>query len=112
MQYYEMWFNLRDSGHDLAFSTNVRAYLDSLQGKGLIEGWSLKRRKFGFGPAQLGEFNVTVWTKDLAQLDAAFGLVATRTGEIERLHHPVYSAVKDFTSALYRDFPDPERITV
>ncbi len=110
MNYYEMWFNLRESHRDVEFSRNVRAYLDHLQSQGLIEGWRLTRRKFGFGPPSLGEFNVTVWTKDLAQLDAAFGLVATRTGEVERLHAPVYSMVKDFQSALYRDFPDPQRI--
>ena len=48
--------------------------------------------------------------RKLAQLDAAFGHVATRDGEVERLHAPVYAMVTDFKSALYRDFPDPERV--
>ncbi|MEK6703820.1 MAG: DUF6614 family protein, partial [Planctomycetota bacterium] len=64
---------------------------------------------FGFGPPEVGEFHCEVWTNDLAQLDTAFSLVATRDGQVETLHRPVYSAVKDFKSALYRDFPDPER---
>lgn len=109
MNYYTMWVNLRDSRRDVEFAQNVDAYLGHLQRAGKIEGWRLVRRKFGFGPDTLGEFQITVWTHDLAQLDAAFKVVATRDGEVERLHHPVYSMVTDFKAALYRDFPDPER---
>lgn len=111
MNFYHMWFNLKNTRPpaDVEFAAAVDAYLGHLQKAGKIEGWSLSRRKFGFGPAGLGEFHCVVRCRDLAQLDAAFGVVATRAGEVERLHHPVYSAVTDFTSALYRDFPDPER---
>ena len=109
MNYYTMWCNLRESHKDLEFARNVNAYLSHLQSNGHIEGWRLARRKFGFGPDGLGEFQITVWTKDLAQLDAAFGHVATRAGDVENLHRPVYSMVTDFKSALYRDFPDPQR---
>ncbi|HYF13622.1 MAG TPA: DUF6614 family protein [Phycisphaerales bacterium] len=109
MNYYHMWFNLRESRRDTEFSRNVDAYLGHLKEKGLIEGWSLSRRKFGFGPDGVGEFHCVVRVRDLAQLESAFGLVATRAGEVERLHHPVYSMVTDFKSALYRDFPDPQR---
>jgi hypothetical protein len=102
MNYYTMWCNLRESHKDLEFAKNVNAYLGHLKEQGHIEGWRLARRK-------LGEFQITVWTSDLAQLDRAFGHVATRTGDVEGLHRPVYSMVTDFKSALYRDFPDPER---
>jgi hypothetical protein len=104
-----MWFNLKDSRQDVAFAKSVDAYLGHLKAQGLIEGWSLSRRKFGFGPDGMGEFHCAVFVTDLVQLERAFGLVATRAGEVERLHHPVYSAVTDFRSALYRDFPDPQR---
>ncbi len=110
MNIYHMWFNLIDSHKDVEFSRSVAAYLDHLKGQGKIESWRLTRRKFGFGPDGMGEFHCEVHCKDLAQLDTAFSLVATRDGEVERLHRPVYSAVKDFKSALYRDFPDPERV--
>jgi len=109
MNQYHMWCNLRDSRKDLEFAADVRSYLEHLKEKGLIERWTLERRKFGFGPPGLGEFHIVVSTRDLAQLDAAFGLVATRAGDVERLHHPVYAMATDFVSALYRDFPDPER---
>jgi hypothetical protein len=110
MNSYHMWFDLRESRKDLEFSQAVAAYLNFLQSKSLIESWSLQRRKFGFGPESLGEFHCVVRVKDLTQFDAAFGLVATRTGEVEKLHMPVYSAVTNFKSALYRDFPDPQRL--
>lgn len=109
MNDYHMWFNLKDSRKDLEFCEAVHAYLGHLKRRGLIESYRITRRKFGFGPPELGEFHVVVQTRDLAQFDSAFSLVATRTGEVERLHAPVYSAVTDFKSALYRDFPDPER---
>lgn len=110
MNTYHMWFNLKESHQDLEFCRAVAAYMGHLQDKGLCESWSLQRRKFGFGPPGLGEFHCQVHFRDLAQFDGCFGLVATRAGEVERLHHPVYSMVKDFTSALYRDFPDPQRV--
>jgi len=110
MDYYHMWVNLRDSRQDLAFAKAIDNYLGFLKSKGLLESWSLTRRKYGFGPPNLGEFHVTVSTKNLAQLDEAFSLVATRDGEIENLHSPVYSMVTDFVSALERDFPDPQRV--
>lgn len=110
MQHYHMWFNLKDSRTDLQFCAAVDAYLGYLKAQGRIERWNLTRRKFGFGPPEIGEFHVVVEAKTLAQLDEAFSLVATRDGEVERLHRPVYSMVTDFKSALYRDFPDPERV--
>ncbi|MBL9031295.1 MAG: hypothetical protein JNM80_06265 [Phycisphaerae bacterium] len=112
MDYYEIWVNLVDSRKDLEFVRAVDAYLGHLRSQGRLESWRLTRRKFGFGPPGLGEFHLTIAFKELAQMDAAFGVVATRAGEVERLHHPVYSMVKDFTSALYRDFPDPQRTGV
>lgn len=109
MDRYEIWVNLKDSRRDLEFAAAVDAYLGHLKSQGRCEGWTLTRRKFGFGPPALGEFHISIHFKDLAQMDAAFNVVATREGEVERLHLPVYSMVTDFTSALYRDFPDPVR---
>lgn len=109
MDCYEIWCNLKDSRRDLEFAKALSEYMGLLQRDGRIAGWRLTRRKLGFGPPELGEFHVTIETTDLAQLDRAFDLVATRSGEVERLHAPVYSMITDFRSALYRDFPDPQR---
>jgi len=110
MNYLDVWCNIRDSHKDLEFASAVAGYLDFLQGKGLIAGWILTRRKFGFGPQELGEFHVRIGGESLAQLDDAFSLVATRDGEIEKLHAKMYVHVTDLKSALYRDFPDDVRV--
>jgi hypothetical protein len=109
MNYYDIWVNLKDSRQDLAFARALDAYMGHLKEQGKLESWRLSRRKFGFGPPELGEFHIRISFKDLAQLDAAFSVVATREGDVERLHHPVYSMVTGFKSALYRDFPDDVR---
>ena len=110
MNYYEIWFNLKDTHRDVEFAGHLGGFLGHLQRHGKIEGYRFTRRKLGFGPPELGEFHVTISTKDLAQLDSAFGAAAARSGELEQLHARVYSAITDFRSALYRDFPDPERV--
>lgn len=106
MNYYHMWFNLRTGVRADEFCRSVDAYLGFLKQRDLIAGWKLTRRKFGFGPPEIGEFHVAVELRDLVQLEAAFGRVSQRDAEIEMLHRPVYSSVTDFRSALYRDYPD------
>ncbi|MCC7292743.1 MAG: hypothetical protein IT449_11850 [Phycisphaerales bacterium] len=109
MNYYEIWCNLKDSHKDLEFAEAVQAYLGELKKRGLIEDYSLTRRKLGFGPPELGEFNISIACKDLVQLEHAFEVIARRGGDIEGLHANVYARVTDFRSALYRSFPDPQR---
>ena len=81
MNYYEIWCNLKDSHTDLEFAAALRAYLAHLQSDGRIRGFRLARRKLGFGPPELGEFQITIETDDLVQLESAFDLVSTRSGE-------------------------------
>lgn len=109
MNHYHIWCNLKDTHKDLEFAENLRGYLGRLQEAGKIGGYQLTRRKLGFGPSELGEFHVVIAAKDLAQIEAAFDVVAARAGALEAAHAKVYSMVTDFKSALYRDFPDPQR---
>jgi hypothetical protein len=109
MNYYDAWFNLKNTGKDLEFAKRTEAFLGHLKKQGMIEGYSLKRRKLGFGPPALGEFNIAIEVRDLAQLDGAFLHAATRGPEIEPLHAGVYAMIENVTFALSRDFPDPER---
>ncbi len=109
MNCYEIWVDLAPGVDDLEFVDALRGYLGAFQTDGQLETYRIRRRKFGFGPEGLGEFCITLEFKNLALLDAAFSTAATRTGEIEKLHREVYSRVRNFRSALYRDFPDPER---
>lgn len=110
MDSYVIWVDLAPGARDIELTDALDAYLGHLAEQGLIERWRMRRRKFGFGPSGLGEFMIEVETRDLAQLDAAFHVAATRAPGIEALHREVYSRVANFRSALYRDFPDPERL--
>jgi hypothetical protein len=47
----------------------------------------------------------------MAQMDQAFGQVSARADPIEGFHHAVNAKVKDVFFALYRDFPDPGRVS-
>ena len=64
----------------------------------------------GLGPKELGDWHLIMEFESLAALDLAFGQVATRTGEVEERHYEVNKMIGNITFALYRDFPDKERV--
>ncbi len=109
MDVYELSVDLRSGVRDTEFVDALRVYLGALQSDGRIESWRLLRRKLGLGSGP--EFRVLIETRDLQQLDAAFTAVSTRDEPIEAAHHGVNSLVTNFQAALYRDFPDPQRVT-
>jgi hypothetical protein len=106
---YHVWCDLKPGVSDVGFCEHVDKYLGHLKAQGLVEGWRVTRRKLGLGPPGLGEFHITIETKDLAQLDAAFTHVSERREPVEGFHHAVNSLVANPVFALYRDFPDPQR---
>jgi hypothetical protein len=109
MDHYCAYFDLKPGERDMALVAAVTAFMDQLKADGLIEGWNLRRRKFGFGPKELGEFHLDIATRDLAQLDTAFRHVARRAEPTESAHFDLNSKVTNLTFALYRDFPDAIR---
>jgi len=106
MNIYHVWCNLKESRRDLEFADNVRALMEHLVASGQMKAWRLTRRKLGFGPAELGEFHITMEFPSLAELENTFGEMAKRSGELEELHRSVFVMVTDFRSGLSRDFPD------
>lgn len=111
MDIYHIWFDLKDSHRDMEFCEALERYMAFLRKRDLIAGHRLSRRKLGFGPRELGDFHLAIEVRDLAQLDAAFQLAATRSAPIEGPHAAVYSQIRSAQFALYRDFPDPVRKT-
>jgi hypothetical protein len=109
MDVYQISCDLKPGVRDHAFVEALNGYLGSLKSAGKIENWRLLRRKLGLGMPALGEFQILIETRDLAQLDAAFTAVSTRSEPVEGAHHGVNSLVVNFQAALYRDFPDPNR---
>lgn len=109
MDLYQISCDLKPGVRDATFVEALNGYLGALKAGGKIEGWRLLRRKLGLGMPGLGEFQILIETRDLAQLDAAFTAVSTRNEPVEGAHHGVNSLVMNFQAALYRDFPDPHR---
>ena len=109
MDIYHIWCNLKDGVTDSEFVDRARSYLSYLEKNEMIAGFRVTRRKLGLGPSHLAEFHLMLEVRDLAQLDKAFGHVASRRDPVESLHHAVNSLVCDVSFALYRDFPDPVR---
>jgi hypothetical protein len=109
MDLYHVFCDLKPGVGDIAFSEQVTRYMGYLTDKKLIESWRLTRRKLGLGAPGLGEFHLLIEVKNLAQLDAAFNLVASRRDPVETFHHGLNSLVQNATFSLYRDFPDPVR---
>ena len=109
MDVYQISCDLKPGVRDRQFVAALEAYLGALKSNGKIEGWRLLRRKLGLGMVALGEFQILIETRDLAQLDAAFTAVSTRNEPVEGAHHGVNSLVMNFQAALYRDFPDAHR---
>ncbi len=108
---YNVWFDLRPGVRDLEFVKRARAYFGHLREEDKISGYRITRRKLGFGPQGLGEFHVVIEVQNLAELDGAFEYVATRAGQVEGLHASLNQLVTNASFALYRDFPDPTRVT-
>jgi hypothetical protein len=94
----------------MAFVEGVRSYLERLKRHGQLRAYRITRCKLGFRPPQLREFHITLEFDDMAQMQAAFDTVSSRTDPVESLHHAVNSKVQDVVFALYRDFPDSTRI--
>jgi hypothetical protein len=110
MDVYHIWCTLKYDVGDLEFAAAVRGYFEHLKGAGLCAGFRLTRRKLGLGPAHLPEWHISLDFDSLSQMDIAFARVSSRTDPTESFHHAVNSKVKEVFFALYRDFPDPNRV--
>ena len=111
MDVYHIWFNLKDGVGDLEFAAAARAYLDHLKDGGLIAQYRITRRKLGLAPPQLPGWHITLDYEGMGQMDRAFGQVSARADPVESFHQAVNSKVRDVFFALYRDFPDPQRLS-
>lgn len=111
MDIYHVWCELKPGVRDMEFAENINVFLGRLREQGKIAGFRITRRKLGLGQPSLGDFHIMIETDDLAQLDAAFQHVATRTGQVEEEHFAVNSMATNLRFALYRDFPDAGRKT-
>jgi Family of unknown function (DUF6614) len=111
MNVYHIWFNLKPGVRDLEFAESAQVYLNRLKDANHIASYRITRCKLGLAPPQLREWHITLDFATMAQMDDAFGLVSSRTEPVEGFHHAVNSKVQDVFFALYRDFPDSNRVS-
>lgn len=111
MDIYHIWADLKEGVRDTEFTADLDAFLGHLESSGLAVKHRLTRRKLGLAPETLGEFHIMIEFENLAQLDAAFKTASSRADPVEEIHHAVNAKVTNFKAALYRDFPDPHRVT-
>jgi hypothetical protein len=109
MDIYHIWCNLADGVSDTGFTDDAAAFFEHLKANGGLANWRITRRKLGLGPQELPEFHIMLEFPGLAELDRAFGDVASRGDPVEGFHQAVNSKVRDVKFALYRDFPDAVR---
>ena len=109
MDLYPVFFDLKPATTERTLLEKLTLYMAHLKAQGLIEQHRLTRAKLGFGLKAHGDWHLIIEVRDLAQLDAAFQHVATRTDPVETAHHGLNSLVQNPVFALYRDFPDPVR---
>jgi hypothetical protein len=110
MDLFLNWFDLKPGVKDVEFCDALERYLGALRERGEIHGYRLARRKLALGPGELGEFFLVIEVEGLAQLDRAFATVSERTEPIESIHAAVNQSICGLRAALYRDFPDPQRV--
>jgi len=106
MNHFHIWCNLKAGQNDLQFCESVQEFLSYLHARELIEGYAISRRKFVISPPLLGEFQITVEFASITQINRAFDLISSGDEEIAAFHKPLIAAVRNVTTALYRDFPE------
>ena len=103
---YELSVDLAPGVRDLEFVAALDRYLTALHADGRIERWRLLRSKLGLGARS--EFKVFIETRDLAQLDAAFGVVSSRADPSQEFNPAGNSRLTNIQAARWRDVPDPQ----
>jgi len=109
MNHFHIWCNLKAGQNDLQFCERVQEFLSYLHEREMIEGYYITRRKFVISPPLLGEFQITVEFADTDQMNRAFDAVSAGGEEIAAFHKPLSDAVRNVSTALYRDFPEEKR---
>ena len=110
MNLYTCAIDLKNDARALAFARAVEDWMGLLQARGAIRGWRLLRRKLNLASVSGRDFLLEVEVEDLAQLDRAFRMLGSQDPDIDTLYRAVNALVAGADFALYRPFPDPERV--
>ena len=109
MNHFHIWCSLREGTAEREFADEAQELLADLHARELCEGFIISRRKFVFVPPDLGRFHITVEFASLPQMQRAFAFVEAQGTETPSLYERLTGAVRDLRTALYRDYPEPQR---
>lgn len=110
MNLYHCFIDLRDEAKALAFAHAVEGWMEHLKRAGTIRAWRLLRRKLNLAADAYSDFMLEIEVEDLAALDRAFRMSGSRSEEVDRLLRQITPMIARSRFALYRPFPDPERV--
>lgn len=111
MNVYHCMIDLKDDAKALAFANAMDQWMEHLKAKGAIRSWRLMRRKLNLASDRYRDFMLVVEFEDMSQMDQAFRVIGSETDEqVEKLHDFVQHMIGEKSFALYRSFPDPERV--
>lgn len=110
MTVYLCMIDLKSEARALAFATALDGWMSLLRDEGRIESWRLMRRKLNLASDDFGDFWLEVGVRDMAQLDAAFRFLGRGEDETMRRYDQMRQHIARVRYALYRPFPDPERV--
>lgn len=110
MNLYCCMIDLKQDAKALAFAAALEAWMTHLHSHGTIHHWRLCRRKLNLAADAFGDFLLEIEVDDLAQLDRAFRLTGAHDELTTVLHDRVHAQISQAHFALYRPFPDAERV--
>lgn len=111
MNFYTCTIDLKDDAKALAFAHAVEDWMGFLKSRGVILDWRLMRRKLNLADRPYRDFLLEIAVENLDQLDRAFRVSGSSTDEdISSKYRAVHSQILRADFALYRPFPDPERV--
>lgn len=104
MIHYNVWFAFRDGAPEVDGLARVRAFLDDLQQRTLIDGFRLLRSRARPGQTRLAPFHAVILFADQAQFDAAFHDVEL-TGVHAGLHGFMIADIGTFIVETFDELP-------
>lgn len=110
MTSYLCLIDLKSDARALAFASALEAWLNLLHDERRIGEWRLMRRKLNLAGDDFSDFLLEIHVQDLAQLDAAFHFLGQAEESTRQFYDRMNQHIARVRYALYRPFPDPERV--
>lgn len=109
MNLYTCSIDLKNDARALVFAKACEDWMSHLKDMGVIQNWTLYRRKLNLSSDRHRDFLLQIEVKDMAQLDQAFRTLGKHDDHIDALYRAVHEQILQADFGLYRPFPDSER---